>query len=282
MAFFDSLDAIADAKAEIFEGVGPTGIAILNRDNAYFDRLSAAATQNGIRKIMGFGRHPKADARLLNCQATPQGNVVTANILGTPITFTLSTPGDHIVQNAVGVLLTAVVAGGDLQACAAAFEAYHQPKGRGVINHCSLSAGGNFTLIDESYNASPVSVRFAIRVLGQMIPAQGGRRIMVLGDMRELGQGSVDFHKTLAADIVATGVDLVFCCGELMHYLYETLPEDLRGGWAADSMTLAPIVAAAVQADDIVSVKGSLSMSMRTIVDLLSFGTSPATLSQSS
>ncbi|MBV8061851.1 MAG: UDP-N-acetylmuramoylalanyl-D-glutamyl-2,6-diaminopimelate--D-alanyl-D-alanine ligase [Alphaproteobacteria bacterium] len=275
MAFFDSLDGIADAKAEIFQGLPSTGTAILNRDNAYYDRLLATAEKQGTKKILSFGKHAKADAQMISYTPTPDGAIVSARIIGTPVTFTLSVPGEHIAQNAISVLLTAVVAGGDLQVCAAALEAYRQPKGRGVIETIDLPAGGNFTLIDESYNASPTAVRFAARVLGQMVPQSGGRRIMVLGDMRELGQSGADYHRALATDITQAGIDVVYCCGELTHHLYEALPADLRGSWAEDSMTLAPIVSSAIQANDIVSVKGSLSMSMDTIVDLLS--TNPAT-----
>ena len=142
---------------------------------------------------------------------------------------------------------------------------YRQPKGRGVIQNLVLTHG-EFTLIDESYNASPVSVGFAARVLGQMMPPDGGRKILVLGDMRELGQDSPALHTSLAKDISDAKIDLVFCCGEMMQHLFNALPQEMRGGYAADSTALAPLVTAAVHAGDVVTIKGSNSMAMSKVV----------------
>ena len=121
-------------------------------------------------------------------------------------------------------------------------------------------------MIDESYNASPVSVGFVARVLGQMVAQAGGRRILVLGDMRELGETSPTLHTNLAKDIIEAKIDQVFCCGEMMAHLFEALPHAMRGGYAADSAALAPQVAAAVHTGDIVTIKGSKSMEMPKVV----------------
>lgn len=268
LEFFSSVEAIADAKAEIFEGMPAGGTAVLNRDNRHFARLTAASKARGVKNIYGFGRDSKSDARLLDYNAEAEAGIITAEILGHGMRFKLGVPGEALAFNALGALLAAAAAGSDVEACAEALARYRQPKGRGVIQNLPLPSG-DFTLIDETYNASPVSVGFAVRVLGQMMPKAGGRRILVLGDMRELGETSPKLHTNLAKDIVDAKIDLVFCCGEMMAHLFEELPPSLRGACAADSAALAPLVASAVHSGDIVTIKGSKSMEMPKVIDAL-------------
>jgi UDP-N-acetylmuramoyl-tripeptide--D-alanyl-D-alanine ligase len=269
LEFFASLEAIADAKAEIFQGVNESGVVILNRDNAHFTRLAQAAKSRGIKKIMSFGRDSKSDARMVDCSVTREGSVINATVMGYNVHYSLGAPGLHLAQNSLGALLTASVASTNVDACAGALANYKPPKGRGVTQSLTLADGGGVTLIDESYNASPAAVRAAIEVLGQIIPAAAGHRILVLGDMRELGATSNALHAGLAPAIIEAKIDSVYCCGEMMRYLYDALPENVRGAHTSDSATLAPIVAQAIHADDIVTVKGSLSMNMNHIVTIL-------------
>lgn len=268
LEFFASVESIADAKAEIFEGTQKNGTVVLNRDNLYFARLATAAKAQGIKSILSFGRDGKADARLIDYSAEDGSGVITANIQGRNMKFRLGVPGDALAMNALGALLAASAAGSDVEACAEALARYRQPKGRGVVQNLPIS-GGEFTLIDESYNASPVSVGFAARVLGQMKPPAGGRKILVLGDMRELGETSSALHAALAKDLADAKIDLVFCCGEMMYHLFKSLPQNMRGSHAADSAALAPFITAAVRAGDIVTVKGSNSMAMSKVVAAL-------------
>lgn len=268
LEFFPSVEAIADAKAEIFCGLSKNGTAVLNRDNRYFQRLTAAAKAQSIKNILSFGRDSKADARMVDYSSENGIGLITCDVMGKSLRFRLGAPGEHLAMNTLGALLTAAAAGSDVEACAEALAAYRQPKGRGVIENLPLKSG-EFTLIDESYNASPVAVGFAARVLGQMPVAKNGRRILVLGDMRELGTESPALHTALAKDIQDAKIDLVYCCGEMMHHLFNAIPSTLRGAHAADSSALAPLVADAVHAGDIVTVKGSLSMAMSKIVAAL-------------
>lgn len=268
LEFFASIEAIADAKAEIFLGMAPSAVVVLNRDNSQFARLAAAAKERGLKKILGFGRDGKADARMMECIEKTDGSEIKADILGKKISYRISAPGSHVAMNSLGALCAAMAAGADLQACAAALSHYKQPKGRGVIQNIALP-DGDITVIDESYNASPVAVRFAIRVLGQMAPGKGGKRILVLGDMRELGETSPALHTDLAKDIAEAKVDRVFCCGEMMAHLFEALPPALRGMHTKTSAELAPLVAEATHAGDVVTVKGSNGMKMWAVVEAL-------------
>jgi UDP-N-acetylmuramoyl-tripeptide--D-alanyl-D-alanine ligase len=268
LEFFPSITAIADAKAEIFLGMTTGGSAVLNRDNAHFVRLDDAACHQGLHRIVGFGRDAIAEACLMNYEPTPEGGMVQAEILGRPMRYRIGAPGEHLALNSLGALLAISLAGGDMVAASAALANYHPPKGRGVAETVRLP-DGDITLIDESYNASPVAVRAAIRLLGTMKPAGDGRRIMVLGDMRELGPTSPNLHADLATDLEQGGVDRVYCCGEMMAHLFEALPPALRGFHAKDSAALAPHVASEIQAGDIVTVKGSKTTHMEKVIETI-------------
>ena len=131
---FASVEAITDAKAEIFLGMEPTGVAVLNRDNSAFARLAHAAQTRGLQKILGFGRDAQAEARLLECTPLPEGgSAIVADILGQTIRYRLGASGEHLALNSVGALLAAISAGGDRDVCAAALTQFHPPKGRGVV-----------------------------------------------------------------------------------------------------------------------------------------------------
>ncbi len=268
LEFFDSLEAIADAKAEIFEGMGPAGIAVLNQDNPQFDRLAGHARGRGMRRILGFGEHPGAEARLLDCRLGASGSEVSAEVLGRRLDYRLGAPGRHWVQNSLAVL--AVVAALELDAglAAGALAGLAPPKGRGQRRQIRLS-GGSVELIDESYNASPAAMRAAFAVLARTRPGPGGRRIAVLGDMRELGSAGPELHAGLAPLILEAGIDLVLTCGPLMQSLQSALPRGRRGAHAPDSQALIPAVLAALRPGDVVLVKGSLGTRMAPIVEAL-------------
>jgi UDP-N-acetylmuramoyl-tripeptide--D-alanyl-D-alanine ligase len=265
LEFFGTLEKIAEAKAEIFLGVEPDGVAILNRDIAQFDQLARAAKAAGVSRIVSFGEHFEADARLVNCMLKPECSSVQATILGADITYTLGAPGKHLVLNSLAVLAAARLAGADLARAAQALQNLQPAAGRGT--RVSLTVpGGTALLIDESYNANPASMRAALALLGQT-PATG-RRIAVLGDMLELGAQGAALHRELGAS-AAEAADLVFCSGPLMQSLFEALPSTRRGGYAETSAALEGAVLGAVAAGDVVMVKGSFGSKMGSIVKAL-------------
>lgn len=265
MAFFASVEAIAEAKAEIFDGLEPGGAAILNRDNEHHDLLAARARAHGAR-VVPFGADEEAEARLLSLDAGEFGSAVEATILGERIAFRLGAPGEHLVRNALAALTAVTLLGGDARAAAEALAAFGAPVGRGARSLHAIE-GGQFGVIDESYNANPASMAAALGVLGTV--GRRGRRIAVLGDMLELGEASEDMHRELAGPIAAAGVDLVFCCGADMRALYDTLPALLRGAWARNSEGLKGEILAVLRAGDTVMIKGSLGSRMGLIVEAL-------------
>lgn len=267
-AFFDSEEAIADAKAEIFAGLVPGGAVVLNRDNKHFLRLRAAARAKGIDRIISFGTWDEADFRLRDAVADNGGTVIRADLGGASLTYRLAIAGHHWVINSLGVLATVAAAGGNVRQAAEDLGALEAPSGRGRF-HLITMGGGEITLIDESYNASPVSMGAALDVLGHTQPAAGGRRIAVLGDMLELGEGSVRLHVALAEVLQSAGVDLVFTAGPDMAHLSEALNPDMRGGHASTSELLLPMVMEALNPGDVVIVKGSAGSNTGFIVQAL-------------
>lgn len=273
-AFFKSVDEIAAAKAEIFAGMDG-GTAILNRDNAYFDTLADAARAGGVDRIVGFGMAEAAEARLIDYVPEPGASRLAVDIEGRRITYRLGVPGRHWAINSLAVLAAVRAAGADVEAAAAALKAMQAPKGRGE-RHIVPLAGGSFTLLDESYNASPVSMGAAFEVLATAPTGAGGRRIAVLGDMLELGPDSPRLHASLAGDLIKAGIDLVCTAGTDMMHLQDALPRLMRGGHACKAKDLAPLVRTLVKPGDVVAVKGSQASRMACIVDaLLSGGSAP-------
>jgi UDP-N-acetylmuramoyl-tripeptide--D-alanyl-D-alanine ligase len=267
-AHFPSVEAIADAKAEIFFGMRPGGAVVLNRDNPHYERLAAAARAAGAGRLVGFGRHADADVRLVRAHPGPEGSHVEAEWAGTSLDYDLSAPGSHWIMNSLCVLATVAASGANVPRAAAELRRIAPPKGRGR-SHAIRVPGGVVHLIDDSYNASPVSMAASIEVLGRGMPGFAGRRIAVLGDMLELGSDSAALHAELAGLLRQHGVDLVFAAGPMMAHLFVALPSAMRGGYAGTSGALAPMVAAAVRPSDIVSVKGSAGSRMDVVVRTL-------------
>jgi UDP-N-acetylmuramoyl-tripeptide--D-alanyl-D-alanine ligase len=271
LGFFASVEAIADAKAEIFDGMGPRGAAILNRDNAHFARLAAAAGARGIVRIIGFGAHAEAQVRLIDCHLHATASAVTASVMGEIVDYCVAIAGRHWVMNSLAVLAAVKAAGGDVGAAAAALGTIEPLAGRGK-RHKIAVAGGTAELIDDSYNASPAAMRAAFAVLAANVPEKGGRRIAVLGDMRELGDAAAQLHAELATPLAEAGVDLVFTVGDEMRALTKALPKRLRGAHRASAAEMAALLPEQLHAGDIVVVKGSWGTRMREIVARLLAG----------
>lgn len=256
--FFESEEAIAEEKASIMDGLEPGGAAVLNRDNRHFARLERAALARGIGRIVTFGSDPAAEVRLLSWEPLGWEARVRISLFGRELAATLASPGRHAAVNACAVLAAAFAAGADAAAALPVLAAIAPAGGRGRRRAIRLP-GGEATLLDDSYNASPPSVRAALAVLAA-VPA--ARRVAVLGDMRELGARAEEEHRALARAVSEAGLDLVFTCGPLMRALHEALPAPPRAAHAPDSAALLPLVREAIRPGDVVLVKGSLGSRM--------------------
>jgi len=268
LEFFSGIEAIADAKAEIFAGLEPGGAAVLNADNPQFARLKASAEAQGVSRIVSFGTGEGVDARAYKIAPHPDCSAIQADILGHEVTYKVGVPGRHMAMNSLAVLAAASLMGADLALSALALSRFQPAAGRGVRHMLDLP-GGHATLFDESYNANPASMVAALSVLGQSEIGPHGRRIAVLGDMLELGPSGPALHRGLTDAITAHNIDLVFCCGPLMHELWEALPSTKKGGYAKTSAELESQIVGAIRAGDAITVKGSLGSRMKLIVSAL-------------
>jgi len=251
--FPDGEAGVARAKAEVFEGLAPGGVAILNADNRWFDLLKAEAETVGAT-VRTFGSGAGCDARLIDFLPAAGHAVVQARLHGKAMDFPILQTGQHWGLNSMAVLLMLEALDVDLDDSLAALGSFEPLAGRGAETEVRLS-GGAFTVIDESYNANPISMASAIATLGARRAA--GRRIVALTDMLELGPEAARFHAALAEPLEAADVDLVFAAGPLMKSLFDALPPTRRGAYAESAAELAPQVARAAEPGDLVMVKGS-------------------------
>jgi UDP-N-acetylmuramoyl-tripeptide--D-alanyl-D-alanine ligase len=251
--FPDGEAGVALAKAEVFEGLEPGGVAVLNADNKWFELLKDAAETVGAI-VRTFGTAAGCDARLIDFQVPGGHAVVQARLHGKAMDFPILQTGLHWGLNSMAVLLMLEALDVDLDAGLAALGSFEPLAGRGAESTVAVK-GGAFTLIDESYNANPISMASAIKTLGARKAA--GRRIVALTDMLELGPEALAFHAGLAEPLADASIDLVFCAGPLMKSLWDALPPTRRGGYAETATALAPQLAQAVEAGDVVMVKGS-------------------------
>lgn len=267
LQFFDSVEAIAEAKAEIFAGLEPGGTAVLNRDNAYFDLLARAAREHGAR-IVSFGRHEMADVRAEVWALEADGSDIVARLGGKRIAYRVGAPGGHIAQNSLAVVAALDALGADVEKAVPALTEMRAAKGRGERREVALNSGP-MLLIDESYNANPASMRSALSAMATVPRERFPRRIAVLGDMLELGDDAGRWHEALNEPVDAAEVDLVFACGPHMQRLFSALPAARRGAWAPTSQGIVTPLVRAVQSGDVVMVKGSLGSRMAPLVEAL-------------
>jgi UDP-N-acetylmuramoyl-tripeptide--D-alanyl-D-alanine ligase len=267
LGHFKSVEEIAEAKAEILKGLVPGGTAILPRDNAHFPLLRTRAAAVGAT-IVGFGLHEESQVRLLQANLDEKGSSVIAGVGSRRFSYRVGAPGEHYVKNSLAVLAALNALGVDAMRALTALARIAAPTGRGA--RTVLGAGeGKILLIDESYNANPASVRAALAAMATTPRDAYPRRIVVLGDMLELGEASAELHRGLKEAIDAAGIDLVFACGPMMKQLLDDLAAARRGGWASSSTELAAGLVKALRPGDVVMIKGSLGTNMAPLVEAM-------------
>lgn len=266
--FFKDEGEIADAKAEIFEGLMPGGAAIIPADNPQYRRLRAVA-ERYTDNIVSFGFSADADVRVLDhIGAAEGGSLITAKLPGGALCYTLSQSGNHWIANSLAVLAAVEAVGGDLAAAGLALAELGGLAGRGARHKIAI-AGGEALLLDESYNANPASMAATLAELGKF----GGRKIAVLGTMKELGHKSDEYHLALAAPLAAANVDFAILVGEEMQILAEKLKAGVEGpakfAHCASASEALDLLRSNLRNSDTVLVKGSNSMGLSKIVNAL-------------
>ncbi|MEA2854071.1 MAG: UDP-N-acetylmuramoyl-tripeptide--D-alanyl-D-alanine ligase, partial [Rhodospirillaceae bacterium] len=213
-----SEEAIADEKGCLFAGMAEGAVAVLDRDSHHYDRLAGHARRFGVSRVVGFGRSETAEARLLSCSLQDTGSDVAALIHGRRIEYRLGAAGEHWVLNSIAALAVVEALGANVVEAAATLKGIGASPGRGARRMLKFGAG-TVELLDESYNANPVSMRAMLALLARTEPARGGRRLLAMGDMRELGEGTDAYHAGLADAVAASGAAQVFLCGPHMRAL---------------------------------------------------------------
>ncbi len=267
LQFFDSVAAIAEAKAEILSGLEAGGTAVLNRDNDFFALLEQRARAHGAY-IISFGQNAAADVRAEVLTLGAGGSDVVVRVGEKRVAYRLGAPGAHIVQNSLAVVAALLALNTDVESGVGALADLKAAKGRGARIEVNR-ADGAILLVDESYNANPASMRSALAAMATMSREQYPRRIAVLGDMIELGEEAGRLHEDLKEAVDAAEADLVFACGPHMHRLFRVLPADQQGEWASTSDGIEAALVATVRGGDVVMIKGSLGSRMAPLVDAL-------------
>jgi UDP-N-acetylmuramoyl-tripeptide--D-alanyl-D-alanine ligase len=263
-----SEEAIADAKGEIFAGLEEDGVAIIPNDSPHRDRLIRAARKHAGR-IITFGGGDADVTAIHAVRAEKGGSLITASLLESELTFTVSQRGEHWVSNALAVLATVEALGADLAVAGLALADFADLKGRGERIICQLG-DGEVLIIDESYNANPASMAATLRSLGSEQRAQ--RRLAVLGPMRELGAHSDKLHAELAPEIIAAKVDRLILLGDETRPLEVALEGRVPINRAQDVEHAARILTDQLRPWDAVLVKASNSVGLARLVDQVAGG----------
>ena len=264
---FPSVEAIADAKGEIFEGLLPGGAAIIKFDNPHAARLKAIAERLDAKAVT-FGFSEGADVRGDDLTLDDDGSTLTVRLGDRRISLKIAMPGRHIAENALAVAAAIDAIGADVETALSVLAGLQPPGGRGARSVLRLD-GGEALLIDESYNANPASMRAALATLASLPRQKFPRRIAVLGDMLELGADAPGLHAGLKDAVEDAGVDVIFACGPHMKGLYDALPKSKRGGYAQTSSLLQPAVLSELRGGDAVMVKASNGTRLGAVVEAL-------------
>ncbi len=275
---FDGLESIAREKAAIFEGLEPAGSAIFNADIPQAAILRQAARRAGAARIIGFGAASGAHHRLLEARLHDDVTVGRARLWRSEVIYKLGARGRHFALNALAVLAAVRELGADRGMAIADLASWRPPAGRGTRERLQLDDGDeswSFEMIDDAFNANPASMAAALEILAAARPRDGvgrigrGRRVAILGDMLELGEGEAALHAALADLPQMEAVDVVHCVGPRMVALWQALPASRRGRLVERAEDLAACAHHLVDAGDVIVVKGSKGSRVSLVAEAL-------------
>lgn len=260
LEFFESITGIAEAKAEIFQGMKEGGFAILNIDNPHFALLHQRAMEKALQ-VKTFGTMHLADAYLEKANILPDRTETIVHMAGKKYAYDFLMPGAHLVLNGLAALLVLDVLGFDISLGIKAFEHIASIEGRGM----KINLPGNIAVIDDCYNAGPVSMRGSLVHFSHL---PGKRRIAILGDMLELGDQGPKLHRDLL-EVLTAKIDRIYCCGPLMKELYQVLPGSQKGAYSETAQELWNHVQNDVREGDVILLKGSAGMKLKLLREKL-------------
>lgn len=256
---FSSISDIAKAKLEVLYGMKNNGTLILNRDNNYYDYLWSHSNKN----IITFSKHQEAMVRLLDLTRNNNGINLKIAANNQIIDCHLNTQGEHFAYSALAVVAVMQSLGIDLSL---ALKNFNITNGRGNILEVKYN-GKHAYVIDDSYNASPASMKAAIKTLSIY---SNNRKVALLGDMLELGEESIQFHTALINSIMEYNIDKIYTVGKFILSLHKLLPENIKGTHFDSSSQLKAHLTNIIQDNDVILVKGSRGMKMDLIIQAIS------------
>jgi UDP-N-acetylmuramoyl-tripeptide--D-alanyl-D-alanine ligase len=271
LEFFNSISEIAEAKAEIFRGIEPGGVAVLNADHAYLHILLSRARAAGVSRVVTYGFEESADWRIDRYAETLEGADLQIAHEGGRFALALKVKGRHMAANALCALIVGRSLGGEPGAVSAALADFGAPEGRGLTQR--LGPGTRpLLLVDESYNANTASMRAALELF-HGVKAPDGNKVLILGDMLELGPQSESLHVALADSVAAAGAGAIHLVGPHMAALAAALTGKkglkARVTHYGDAAQLAETLSSALAYGDAVMVKGSNGIRLGQIVKLI-------------
>ncbi len=253
--FYPTLEAIVDQKSLLFSSMKPHGIAVLNRDTPYYLRLKSAALYRGASRIITFGEHRLANIRLVKSECLVDSSRVNVSVFGQTIDFQLTIPGKHNVRNSLAILAGVCAVNADYQKAAVDLSTMQS-----LANHCIHSVipfkKGKLELINDTYSANPASIKAACDYIKLFRPPAGGRKIMILADMKELGANSKKFHASLADLFLGSDIDKIYTLGPYMKSLSNALPTERAGLHTEDPQKLLAVLHHELEPGDVVILKG--------------------------
>lgn len=283
LEFYGSMEGIVDAKCDLFKGLQKNGTVILNRDAPLYERQLFYANQQQVNKIITFGRNEESNFRIISFNLFSDKSNIVLSVFGKTIQMMVPHPGRHMIYNAIAALACVYAVGADWEKAVHDMENIPKVAGRTDIYTVPMK-GGNYILIDDAYSANPGSITSSLELL-RLIPLKGkGRYIVVLGEMRELGDATEELHAGLREPILSSRVDKVYLIGDSMKILWDNLPTSIKGAHENRADKIVAMVQNDLKPDDIILVKGSARTAgaMKEVLNYLKVNAEPYIASETS
>ncbi|MGP9685088.1 UDP-N-acetylmuramoyl-tripeptide--D-alanyl-D-alanine ligase [Halomonas sp. AOP25-F1-15] len=264
--YLGTLKGVAEHKAKIFSGMSKSGFAVINLDTPFSDLLVEKATQAGA-SVVGYGSSEVADVQLIDYEYS--SGLVTAKFFDETISYKLGARGKHMALNSIAAVVAIKLSGcKGWKSRINYLEKFFALSGRGEISKITIK-DKKITVIDEAYNANPVSMESALQMLSEISPDEEGRRIVVLGDMMELGGEAESLHAKLLDSVLSSKADKVYLVGDYMQHLWVKLPKNIKGALFPTIEGFYRFLRPSLKDGDVVLFKSSNSTRLNVVVKKL-------------
>jgi UDP-N-acetylmuramoyl-tripeptide--D-alanyl-D-alanine ligase len=250
-------------KLQLAKSLSPAGAIILNRNLPLFDEIVAEIGNR--HRIITFGESQDADFRLRSIEPAEKGQIIDATARGRRLRYAIRPIGRFMAVNSLAALAAANEIGIALDDAAQRLGSFEAAPGRARVFRLRL-ADREITVLDDSFNATPLSVRSSLSLLGGLIPSGDGRRVAVLGNIAHLGKDSPQLHAALAEQVLENRVDRLYTFGSLMRHLRDAVPREIAAGHFTSREALMAALLADIQAGDVIAVKASMPSRFHEIV----------------